>query len=115
VRADFWSLRAGLSAGAQLDCALERRGNSEARLTVSNSAETVRHEVAAGSLRRRRCCRSFGRAVSRLRDRMLFAEFYTWQSDRSFASEMRVIAAHIFAVVWVRTSLIMFGFTSFQP
>jgi len=46
---------------------------------------------------------------------MLFAEFYTWQSDRSFASEMRVIAAHIFAVVWVRTSLIMFGFTSFQP
>ena len=59
--------------------------------------------------------RSFGRAVSRLRDRMLFAEFYAWQSDRSFASEMRVIAAHIFAAVWVRTSLIMFGFTSFQP
>ena len=28
---------------------------------------------------------------------------------------MRVIAAHIFAAVWVRTSLIMFGFTSFQP
>ena len=44
-----------------------------------------------------------------------FAEFYAWQSDRSFASEMRVIAAHIFAAVWVRTSLIMFGFTSFQP
>ena len=59
--------------------------------------------------------RSLGRAVSRLRDRMLFAEFYAWQSDRSFASEMRVIAAHIFAAVWVRTSLIMFGFTSFQP
>ena len=59
--------------------------------------------------------RSFGRAVSRLRDRMLFAEFYAWQIDRSFASEMRVIAAHIFAAVWVRTSLIMFGFTSFQP
>jgi hypothetical protein len=26
-----------------------------------------------------------------------------------------VITVHIFAVVWVSTSLIMFGFTSFQP
>ena len=59
--------------------------------------------------------RSFGRAVKRLRDRKLFGGFFAWEFVRSFASEMRVIAAHIFAAVWVRTSLIMFGFTSFQP
>ena len=48
-------------------------------------------------------------------ERYLTAECYTWQSDRILASEMWVISAHIFAVVRVRTSLIMFGFTSFQP
>ena len=48
-------------------------------------------------------------------ERYLTAECYTWLSDRIFASEMWVITVHIFAVVWVRTSLIMFGFTSFQP
>lgn len=48
-------------------------------------------------------------------ERYLTAECYTWLSDRSFASEMRVIIVHVFAVLRVRTSLIMFGFTSFQP
>jgi hypothetical protein len=32
-----WSLRAGLFAGAQFDCVLKWRGNSEARSTVRNN------------------------------------------------------------------------------
>ena len=59
--------------------------------------------------------RSFGGAGGGLGVRILCWEFFWGGSVGGFWWVVGVIAAHIFAAVWVRTSLIMFGFTSFQP